>query len=145
MAREQDDRAGWIGIPSVPPERAAQAFVSFYLAITIAIVVDALLIANSRGPVGWRLVAEEIFDDGGSIVAWALAATWPIMEAMRMVLAGIFEKRIFRRGREQGREEGREEMNQRWAEWNQRREQAEAQGQPFTEPAPNRNNTGGNF
>ena len=75
MAREQDDRAGWIGIPSVPPERAVQAFVSLYLAITIAIVADALLIGNSRGPMEWRSVAEEIFDDGGSIVAWALAAT----------------------------------------------------------------------
>jgi len=128
VARDQDDRAGWIVIPSVPPERAAQAFVSFYLAITIAIAVDALLIANSQGPVGWRLVAEEIFDDGGTIVAWALAATWPIMEAMRMVLAGIFEKRVIRRGRE--------EANRRWREWLQRREQAAARGEPFTEPAP---------
>ena len=134
MAREQDDRAGWIGIPSVPPERAVQAFVSFYLAITIAIAVDALLIANSKGPIGWRLVAEEIFDDGGSIVAWALAATWPIMEAMRMVLAGIFEKRAIRRGRE--------EANRRWREWLQRREQAAARGEPFTEPAPDEDDNG---
>ena len=61
-----------------------------------------------------------------------------------MVLAGIFEKRTYNRGRKQGLEEGRgegrqmgrEEMNQTWAEWNRCRMEAEAQGEPFTEPSP---------
>lgn len=57
-----------------------------------------------------------------------------------MVLAGIFEKRVFRRGREQGREEGieigEERSNRRWREWVQRRDQAAARGEPFDEPMP---------
>ena len=151
MATERDNGQGWIGIPSVPPERAAQAFASFYTAITAAIVVDVLLITHNHSPATWQLTAEMVFDDGSQILAWALAATWPLMEAMRMVLAGIFEKRIFRRGREEGIEEGREEgiaigeerSNQRWREWVQRRDQAEARGEPFDEPQPDERSNGG--
>ena len=34
------------------------------------------------------------------------------------------------------RAEGREEANRLWAEWNRRREDAEAKGEPFDEPPP---------
>ena len=37
--------------------------------------------------------------------------------------------------REEGREEGRKEVR-RWAAWNQRREAAEKEGEPFDEPPP---------
>ena len=50
VAREQENRAGWIAIPSVPPQRIGQAFASFYLAITVAIVVDALMIVHNQQP-----------------------------------------------------------------------------------------------
>ena len=136
MAPQQNGRTGWIGIPSVPPERAAQAFVAFYLAIAAAIAIDVLLITHNHRPETWQLTAEMVFDDGGQIVAWALAATWPIMEAMRMVLASIFEKRAVNRGRE--------EMNRIWADWNRRRIQAEERGETFDEPPPDisSNNSG---
>ena len=75
MAPQQNGRTGWIGIPSVPPERAAQAFVAFYLAIAAAIAIDVLLITHNHRPETWQLTAEMVFDDGGQIVAWALAAT----------------------------------------------------------------------
>ena len=128
MAQERNDRTGWIAIPSVPPERAAQAFTAFYLAIGTAIAIDVLLITHNHRPQTWQITAEMVFDDGGQIMAWALAATWPLMEAMRMVLAGIWQERTRRRARE--------EANRRWREWIQRRDQAEAQGEPFNEPAP---------
>lgn len=144
MIPERNDRTGWIAIPSVPPERAAQAFISFYLAIAAAVAIDILLIIHNHGPKTWQLTVEMVFDDGGQIVAWALAATWPIMEAMRMVIARIMEKRTYLKGREEGIEEGREEgiaigeerSNRRWREWVQRRDQAEARGETFAEPMP---------
>ena len=37
-------------------------------------------------------------------------------------------------GREKGREEGREETQRKWDDWNQRRLEAEQNGQPFNEP-----------
>ena len=121
-------RTGWIGIPSVPPERAVQAFVSFYLAIAAAIAIDVLLITHNHGPKTWQLTVEMVFDDGGQIVAWALAATWPIMEAMRVVIARIMEKRTYQKGKD--------DANRLWREWLQRREQAEARGETFDEPPP---------
>ena len=39
-------------------------------------------------------------------------------------------------GREEGIAEGVEQANRAWAEWNQRRLDAEAQGLPFDEPPP---------
>ena len=137
MALEHDDRAAWIGIPSVPPQRIGQAFASFYIAITLAIAADVILIVHNHRPATWQLTAEHVFDDGSQIVGWALAATWPIMEAMRIMLASILEKRTFRKqGLEEGREQGREENQRLWEAWNQRRIAAEERGEPFAEPPP---------
>ena len=69
MTSDQNGRTGWIAIPSVPPERAAQAFISFYLAIAAAIAIDVLLITHNHGPKTWQLTAEMVFDDGSQIVA----------------------------------------------------------------------------
>ena len=148
MAREGSSRAGWIGVPSVPLERAAEAFAAFYLAVSVAIAIDVLLIIHNHRPATWQSASEMVFDDGGQILAWALVATWPIMEAMKLVIARIMEKRTYLRGREegieQGREEGKEEgieigeerSNRRWREWVQRRDQAASRGEPFDEPMP---------
>lgn len=103
------------------------------------IAVDVLLIIYNHESGRWQLTTEMVFDDGGQIMACALAATWPIMEAMRMVPAGIFEKRIFRRGREQGREENQ----QLWEAWNRRRLEAEERGEAFREPPPGTEATNG--
>ena len=122
----------WIGLPSVPARRIGQAFASFYLAIAIATALDALLVIHNHRPETWQLVTERVFDDGSSIAGWALAATWPLMEVVRMVLAGLWEKRILRRGRA----EGRKENQQLWEAWNERRLRAEEQGEPFHESPP---------
>ena len=124
-------------LPSVPPERAAQAFVAFYLAIAAALAIDVLLIAHNHRPATWRITAEMVFDDGGQIVAWALAATWPILEAMRMAIARIMEKRTYQKGKD--------DANRLWREWLRRREQAAVRGEPFTEPAPDEDDKGTAF
>lgn len=148
--QQQEGRTGWIAIPSVPPERAAQAFAAFYSTIAAAIAIDILLITYNHRPATWQLTAEMVFDDGGQIMAWALAATWPIMEAMRMVIARIMEKQTYLKGhaqgmaegRELGRELGKEETNRVWADWNRRRLRAETRGEPFTEPSPDEDDKG---
>ena len=98
--------------------------------------IDVLLTTHNHKPETWQLVTERVFDDGSSIVAWALAATWPLMEVVRMVLAGIWEKRTRRKARAEGIEEGEQRANKRWTEWNRRRAQAWEQGEPFDEPPP---------
>ena len=51
-----------------------------------------------------------------------------------IALAGILEERAIRRGKE--------EANRRSREWLQRREQAAARGEPFTEPSPDEDDNG---
>ena len=59
-----------------------------------------------------------------------------------MVLGALMKRKARTEGREQGRAEGREqglaESNKAWREWLRRKEEAEANGQPFNEPAPDR-------
>jgi predicted transposase YdaD len=61
-----------------------------------------------------------------------------------MVFAALYREKKRREarqeGREEGREEGRAETNAAWDEWNQRRIQAEANGEPFAEPPPSASN-----
>lgn len=149
MTQEErkDDGGQWIGIPSIPAQRVGQGLLAFILAIAIVTTVDVLLIMHNQRPATWQLTAELVFDDGSSIVAWSLPLTWPIMEVIRMVLAGIWENRNRRRhiaqgreeGLEEGREEGREEANNAWLNWLRRKEVAEVNGVPFNEPTPGDN------
>jgi len=132
VSGQKNTTTPWIGIPSVPPQRIGQALISFYLAITAATAIEALLSYHLHTVTTWQHLARGVFDNGSSIVAWALVMTWPIMEAIRMVLAGLWEKRTFRRGREQGREE----TQRLWEAWLKRRQQAEDRGETFTEPPP---------
>ena len=57
-----------------------------------------------------------------------------------MVFAALYryEKRqeALAKGREEGREEGIAAANAAWRAWNDRRLEAEAKGEPFTEPPP---------
>ena len=85
--------SGWISLPSIPAHRVTQGFLAFLTAIVIAAAVDAVMITHNHRPETWQLTAEMVFDDGSSIIAWSLPATWPLMEVFRMVLAGIYEKR----------------------------------------------------
>ena len=59
------------------------------------------------------------------------------------MIAEMFKQQRYelghRRGLEQGIEQGRQEtaaQQKAWEGWNQRRETAQANGQPFTEPPP---------
>ena len=49
-----------------------------------------------------------------------------------MIFAERYRQRRFR----EGRQVGREEAHQAWAAWNERRLQAEANGEPFNDPSP---------
>jgi hypothetical protein len=66
----------------------------------------------------------------------ALIASPIMVEAGRVVIAEIWRERRERRAREEGIAEGEQRNHLRWEEWNQRREEAEAKGEPFTEPPP---------
>ncbi len=47
-----------------------------------------------------------------------------------------FLKPLEEKLRAQGRAQGRAQVQREWEEWNQRREEAAAKGEPFSEPSP---------
>jgi flagellar biosynthesis/type III secretory pathway protein FliH len=53
-----------------------------------------------------------------------------------MIFAEKYKARRFEEGRKEGREEGRQRERRAWEEWNTRRLQALANGEPFDEPPP---------
>ena len=58
-----------------------------------------------------------------------------------MIFAERYRQRRFREGRQEGRQEGSKEAHQAWEAWNERRLQAEANGEPFNEPPPSQRQT----
>ena len=81
-------------------------------------------------------------------VGIAIPLAFGVMEGIPMVLAEL-RKRLWREearreGREEGRVEGIKENQQVWEAWLERREAAERDGRPFTEPPPSRNGNSGN-
>lgn len=61
-------------------------------------------------------------------------------EVLNMVLGALYKNRVRREARDQGRAEGRAEAitdrDKAWREWLRRKTEAEANGQAFSEPAP---------
>ncbi len=50
--------------------------------------------------------------------------------------AKLFRDRVYAEGKAEGKAEGFQMANQAWVEWFQRKEAAEAAGEPFDEPSP---------
>ena len=100
---------------------------------------------------GTGLASLRAFHDGGTLLdttltVWSDAAPLTIVAAAAalalteigrslMVLVRRLEESL-ERVREQRRAEGRAEVNRAWREWNERRLEAEARGESFTEPPP---------
>ena len=68
----------------------------------------------------------------------AVAVTIVILASMEvaMVFAERYRQRRFQEGRQEGRQEGIEQERRAWEAWNERRMQAEANGEPFDEAPP---------
>ena len=117
-----------ISIPNIPTAAVRWYLVVFNILTLYLAVTNTLFAVARENAVGWQAIqyiaTGELLKAGGV----ALIASPTIAEAIRMVLAGIWQERRLRKARE--------EVHRLWAEWNQRREEAEAKGEAFTEPPP---------
>ena len=91
------------------------------------------------------LTVLNIIDRLPSVGVGAAAITIALMEVARivMVIGGNLERWLKKREQERldravanARLEERAEVQRKWAEWNHRRLDAEARGEPFIEPPP---------
>ena len=118
---------------------------------SVAIIAHTLIAMSGAGIMEiYMTAAERILISGGAqaILIYAVTDSW---EAT-MVLANLIRQNLleplkerqrregWEEGVEEGREEGlatgREESDAKWRAWNERRERAAADGEPFDEPPP---------
>ena len=104
---------------------------------TTTCVIIAYEIAN-RGDAAlmdvYATITQRVFVNGGALglTIYSATETWETM----MVLANYLRQNLLEPLKERQREEGREESDAKWLAWNERREKAAANGEPFDEPPP---------
>ena len=99
----------------------------------------ARILTAENPPLAWPEIVIIGIVSAAITVGIALPLAFGAVEGTTMVLAEL-RKRLWR---EEARAEGREETQRVWEAWNERREAAERDGRPFTEPPPSRNGTSG--
>ena len=130
-------------MPAIAREREGQFLLLFVLFFSL-----------SLGLVVWYEVRHETGDDGWDTaiaigmgmsycVVISTALAYVIVEGASM-LAEQFNKKRYEaglaEGEVRGEAKGQAEMQREWEAWNERRLDAEANGQPFNEPPPSLEN-----
>ena len=134
MHDQEERRNGRIGIPSISAE-ALPWYLAVYTIITVYLsVTDTLFALAMQQITGWQeiqyVVVGEVLKAGGV----ALIASPVITEVSRVVIGAMWTKRKV--------EEAVQRNQAEWEAWLQRREEAEAKGEPFDEPPPKLENRG---
>ena len=140
--RERGRESIW----SVSAQWKAAFFSTFSVStLTSSCVITAYHIAN-RGDAGimetYMKIAESVFTNGAALglIIYSATEAWEtamvFANYLRQNLLEPLKERQREEGREEGREMGREESDAKWLDWNERREAAEAKGEPFDEPPP---------
>ena len=129
MLRGRDqERNGRISIPNIPAE-AARWYLPVFNAITAYLTVtNTLFVLSTQQVIGWQAVQYVVVGEMLKAGGVALIVSPAITEVSRVVIGAIWTKRKI--------EEAVERKQAEWEEWNRRREEAEAKGEPFTEPPP---------
>jgi len=135
--RNDGDRNDYRNAFDVTPRRLGWFLITFYVVwALLAGLLSYARIATAESPtLAWPEIVIIGIVSAAITVGIALPLAFGIVEGIPMVLANIIKQRH----REEGRKEGREETQRVWEAWNERREAAEREGRPFTEPAPSRN------
>ena len=138
MAAVNDpNRDGRRGLFDVLARRSGRILLGFYVIwiLLAALLTGARIFTAENSPLAWPEIAIIGIVSTAVTVGIAFPLAFAIMEGIPMVLAEI-RKRLWR---EEAREEAVQERDRLWEAWLERREAAERDGQPFTEPPPSRN------
>ncbi|MYC31816.1 MAG: hypothetical protein F4X64_01400 [Chloroflexi bacterium] len=149
--RRNDERQ-WMSFPSVPLKRVRPHFWTFSVCFVATLIFYILVHVVLTESPDWREAPSAIMGDTTRAGAFWVFASPVLLEGVVMVFAALYRQRKREEGREEGRAEGREEgraegrvegleegraaANADWVAWNRRRMEADANGEPFTEPPP---------
>ena len=145
---QSGDERQWITFPSVPVERVRPHFWTFSVCFVATLIFHIYVHVVDAGNSSWRQAPSLIMGDTIRVALFWVMGSPIVVEGVVMVFGWLMLEKKRQEGREEGREQGREEgrsegrteTNARWDAWNQRRMQAEANGEPFTEPPPSARN-----
>ena len=137
---------GWL----LGPKRFIIVVVGFFL-ILIAetgwtwqeLAAKAQCGALTQDPLCWAPLFPRAVVQGFITASFCLVSLWFINYAIpevRKMISEMFKQQRYdlghRRGLEQGIQQGIQTQQKAWEGWNRRRETAQANGEPFTEPPP---------
>lgn len=141
--RSGDERQ-WVSFLGVPAERVRPHFWTFSVCFVATLIFYTYIHVFDGANPSWRQALSLIIEDTTrAAVFWALASPM-VVEGAVMVFGWLYMEKKRQEGREKGRAEGRVEgraaADAEWMAWNGRRMEAEAKGEPFTEPPPSARN-----
>ena len=132
-ARNDNNRKEHRNAFDVAARRLGWFLAAFYViwALLTGLMSYARIATAENPPLSWPEIAIIVIIAAAITVGIALPLAFGIVEGIPMVLAKLYTDRV--------REEARKERDQVWEAWLERREAAERDGRPFTEPPPSRN------
>lgn len=131
-----DDDAERASIFTVPVRRIRPRFWKFsifFIATTLFYIYVHAIAASISS---WQDTPSAIMGDVVYAAGFWIIFSLILVEGVSMVFAEMFRQKMRKEGRNEGRAVGLEEADAAWREWNQRREEALAEGKPFDEPTP---------
>lgn len=141
------DRQTRISLGTIPAWQFRQHFIVFSIS---SLLMLAARVYNGVEVLGidpaWHQIIDLIGDKAGSTMAACLGLSAIGVEGANMVLAELMRRQWARdaaEGEARGEARGQARMHRLWTEWLQRKEAAEAKGEPFNEPPPQPENGNG--
>ncbi len=130
----------WVPFLGVPLERVRPHFWTFSVCFVITLIFYVYVhVVDVDSPTWHQAPSLVIADTTRAAAFWVLAS--PILvEGVVMVFGWLYVEKKRQEARRESREEAIAERDALWDAWNQRRMEAEANGESFTEPPPSARN-----
>ena len=132
MIQNQDNN-DYVSLVRIPC-RWFHVFVGIFLTLVVTNTLLELLTSWE-----WKLLGDTILIRMSVlmtlIVGWFFIVSH-IWEVIMLGYAKMFRDRVYAEGKAEGRAEGRAEVYRQLKAWEQRKKEAEARGEKFTEPLP---------
>ena len=133
--RSSDERQ-WVSILGVPPERVRPHFWTFSVCFVATLIFYIYIhVVDADNPT-WRHTPSLIIGDTTRAAAFWVLASPILVEGVVMVFGWLYMEKK----RQENREKAIAERDALWDAWNQRRMEAEANEEAFTEPPPSARN-----
>lgn len=147
MARESTgsgpNRDARRGLSDVLARHSGRILATFYViwALLAGLLSYTRFVTTENPPLAWPEIVIIGIVSAAITAGIALPLAFGAVEGTNMVLAELRKRLWQEEAREEGRKEGSAERDRLWVAWLERREAAEREGRPFTEPPPSRNGT----